>query len=219
MYFEIGSPLKLSELTLTCPELRELKQRNKIAIIDDKRFLMADAIKRHGFSVDELGGDITSIDQVMAYPIVICDIKGVGKYFGSSYEGAHVLAEIRKAYPDKYLISFSGNSFDVSYNESLNSADTSATKDADIDSWVRILETGLKAVGDPKERWLRFRKTLVEKGIDAYDLFKLEEAFVKSIKEGRPGAMSSLAVPDEVKELVKAFASVALTQIIDSIKN
>lgn len=106
----------------------------------------------------------------------------------------------------------------MSFNESLTSADASATKDADVNYWVSTLESGLRAVGDPKERWLRFRRTLVNKGIDAYDLFKLESAFVKSIKTGTTSAMTNAAVPDAAKEIVKAFASIALHQIIESLK-
>ncbi len=218
MYFEFGRPELLSSLTLTCPELHDLKQKFQIAIIDDHKLPMAKSLQSHGFKLAELGGDIRSVEQVSAYPIVICDIKGVGKAFGSPQEGAHVLAEIRKAYPDKYLITYSGSQYDVSFNESLASADASATKDADVNYWVSTLERGLRAVGDPKERWLRFRRTLVNKGIDAYDLFKLESAFVKSIKTGSTSAMTKAAVPDAAKEIVKAFASIALHQIIESLK-
>lgn len=99
MYFEFGRPELLSSLTLTCPELRELKQKVQIAIIDDHKLPMAKSLQSHGFQLAELGGDIRSVEQVSAYPIVICDIKGVGKAFGSPQEGAHVLAEIRKPTP------------------------------------------------------------------------------------------------------------------------
>lgn len=217
MYFEIGQPRRLSSLSLTCPELRELKKKISIAVIDDQPFLMAEGLRTHGFNIVEVGGDIRSVDQIMAFPIIICDIKGVGKSFGSTYEGAHVLAEIRKTYPDKFLITFSGMQYDVSYNESLTSADAAATKDANIDYWINVLEAGLKAVGDPKERWFRFRQTLVAKKIDSYDLFKLETAFVKSISSKNTSAMSEHIVPDELKEIVKAFASVALAQIIEAL--
>jgi len=180
MYFEIGQPQRLSGVSLTCPDMQQLKKQISIAVVDDNPFLKADALRTNGFNITEVG-DIRSIEQIMAFPIVICDIKGVGKAFGSDYEGAHVLAEIRKAYPDKFLISFSGSQYDVSYNESLNSADLSATKDANLDYWIKVLETGLKAVGDPKERWLRFRQTLTTKGVDSYEIFKLETAFVKNL--------------------------------------
>ena len=80
-----------------------------------------------------------------------------------------------------------------------------------------MLETGLKAVGDPKERWLRFRQTLTTKGVDSYEIFKLETAFVKSISSKNTTAMSNYVVPDELKVIVKAFVSVALPQIIKSL--
>lgn len=215
MFLTIGTPLKLAELGLTCPEFRELKQKTQIAVIDDQPFLRASSLRSHGFNIVELGGEIASVDQVMAYPVVVCDIKGVGKAFGSSFEGAHVLAEIRKAFPDKYLISYSGSEYDVSYNDNLSKADKSATKDAQTEYWVALLEAGLKAVGDPKERWIRFRKTLLEKGVDLYEIFKLEQAFIKSLATKDQSIMAKVAVPDEVKEVVKSFASVALVQIIE----
>lgn len=217
MFVHFGTPLRLSDLGLTCPELRELKQRVSVAVIDDEPFLKADALRSHGFSITELGGDVKSVDQVMAYPVVVCDIKGVGRAFGSSYEGAHVLSEIRKTFPDKYLISYSGMQYDVSYNHSLSKADASATKDAPAEYWVALLEAALKAVGDPKERWVRFRRTLVDKGLDAFEVFKLEQAFIKSLKARDKSVMVQAVVPDEVKELVKAFASVALAQIIETL--
>lgn len=217
MFITFGTPMKLADLGLTCPELRELKQKTQIAIIDDQPFLRANALRNHGFNIVEMGGEITSIDQVLAYPIVVCDIKGVGKAFGSRFEGAHVLAEIRKSFPDKFLISYSGSEYDVSYNENLGKADKSATKDAQTEYWVALLETGLKAVGDPKERWIRFRKTLLEKGVDLYEVFKLEQAFIKSLNAKDQSIMAKAAVPDEIKELVKAFASVALAQIIEMV--
>ena len=138
MFIYLGSPKKLSDLTLTCPDIRILKQKTHIAIIDDQPFHRLDSLRAHGFNITELGGDIKSVDPVIAYPIVVCDIKGVGKAFGSQYEGAHDLSEIRKTFPDKYLITFSGATFDASYNESLSTADASATKDAALEYWVAL---------------------------------------------------------------------------------
>jgi hypothetical protein len=110
MFYPIGTPKKLGNLPLTCPEMRILKQKTHIAVIDDEPFHRLEQLRTHGFNITELG-DIKAIDQVGSYPIVVCDIKGVGKAFGSPLEGAHVLSEIRKTYPDKYLITFSGATF------------------------------------------------------------------------------------------------------------
>lgn len=217
VFIHFGTPKKLSNLGITCPEMRELKARNKIAVIDDEPFLKLESLRAHGFNLTELGGDIKSVEQVEAYPIVICDIKGVGKAFGSDKEGAHVLSEIRKSYPDKFLITFSGMTYDASYNESLATADASATKDANIDYWTTLLEKGLKNTGDPTQRWVRFRMDLLEKGIDLFELFKLEQAFISSIEKRDSSIMKSHPVPAEVRDIVIKFTVVALAQILEGL--
>lgn len=209
----IGTPLKLSELALTCPDLQELKKRISIVIIDDEPFIKQETLRNHGFNIVHFE-DIKTINQIIDYPIVICDIKGVGSHFDSKFEGAHLLSEIRKAYPDKFLITYSGKQYDVSYNEILQGVDAAATKDASTEYWVNLLEKGLKSVGDPKERWIRFRKSLVEKGIDAYVIFELEQSFIDSVKRKDSSIMGKVRIPDEIKELVKAFVSISLSQLI-----
>jgi hypothetical protein len=107
--------------------------------------------------------------------------------------------------------------FDASYNNSLSTADSTITKDANVDFWVKIIEVGLKSVGDPKQRWIRFRKSLLDQGIDLFELFKLEQAFIRSIESHDHSVMKYHKVPDEVKDLVAKFASLALKQIIEEI--
>ncbi len=217
MFIKFGTPKKLSDLGITCPEMPGLKSNNKIAVIDDEPFIKLESLRAHGFNLTELGGDIKSVEQVMAYPIVICDIKGVGKAFGSDKEGAHVLSEIRKSYPDKFLITFSGMTYNASYNESLATADASATKDASVDYWTTLLEKGLKDVGDPRQRWIRFRKNLLDKGIDLFELFKLEQSFIRSIEKRDPSIMKSHPVPDDVRDIVVKFTAIALAQILEGV--
>jgi hypothetical protein len=112
-----------------------------------------------------------------------CDIRGVGKALDSNPEGAHLIAEIRKAYPVKYLVSYSGAQFDMSCNGSLSKVDVSVAKDAQTDQWVSVLESGLVQVGNPGERWLRFRTTLLDRGVDLHEVFELEPTFIKSIEK------------------------------------
>ena len=219
MFIHFGKPNRLSAVGQTQLDVAELKRRFDIGVLDDEPFVQANALRAHGFRIVELGGDIKSVEQVASYPIVICDIKGVGRAFGSKYEGAHVLSEIRKAYPDKYLVAFTGMTYDASYNEKLNSADKSATKDTSIDLWTQTLETGLRAVGDPRERWIRLRPTLLSKGVELYELLLLEQAFIKSIDQHDVGAFSkktkSLQMSGELGDLLAKFAAASLVQLIE----
>jgi len=218
MFIPLGTPLRLSDLGVTTPDIAILKRWIDIAIIDDEPFLRTAALRTHGFRLTELGGDIKSVEQVAAYPIVICDIRGVGRAFGSPYEGAHVISEIRKSYPDKFLIAYTGYTHDATYSAKLALADASATKDAAIDYWTNVLELGLRSVGDPKQRWIRFRSTLLAKGMELFDVLELEQAFIKSITHRNSGLLLQRArkfdVSSEVMDLIVKFSSAALAEII-----
>ena len=150
--------------------------------------------------------------------MIVCDIRGVGAAFQSKYQGAHVLAEIRARFPDKYLIAFTGMTYDATYNSKLAKADISATKDIDTEAWSQILETGIKEVTDPVRRWLRFRKHLLEMNIDLYEIFRLEQAFIASIENEDSKLLtdrsSSSPFSKETKELVATFAASAVSQLI-----
>jgi hypothetical protein len=216
MYFEIGTPKTLRGLNALTPPLLELKQRYQIAVIDDQPFLKAEALRNHKFQVVEIG-DIKAIDQVSAYPVIVCDIRGVGTAFGSGLEGAHLIAEIRKAYPDKFIMSYSGAEFDMSYNESLSKVDVAVPKDAQTEYWVKVLEEGITTVGDTKRRWVRFRNTLLQRGVEVHDVFRLEQAFIKSLEKRDSSYLQGEKIPDEIKEVFYAFVRVALVQIIESL--
>lgn len=215
MFFKIGTPERLASLSATNPSLE--RRRSRVAVIDDEPFIRADALRASGFDLIEIG-DISSIESVANYPIVVCDIKGVGVKFKSKFEGAHVIAEIRNTYPDKYLIAFTGMTFDATYNAKLAKADISATKDVDTEAWTQILDSAIKEVSDPTRRWLRFRKHLLAQDIDLYDVFLLEQAFIKSIKNRDQtqliNASRDTPISKETKELIVAFSASAVSQLI-----
>jgi hypothetical protein len=219
MFITLGTPRHLNDLRPAATSLVEIKRKVSIAVIDDEPFLRADALRHHDFQLRELGGDIRSVDQVATFPVVVCDIKGVGVKFGSKFEGAHVLAEIRKSFPDKYLIAFTGMTFDASYNEALASADKSITKDAGIDQWVQLLEDALRCVSDPRIRWTRFRQSLLARGVELFEVFKLEQAYIKGVQTKDQELLKSDSIikdlAPEIKDLVIKFVIAGAGQLIE----
>lgn len=219
MYIHIGRPKALSDLGVTLPELPHLKRSVQIAVIDDESFIWLESLRAHGFNLSEIGGDIRRVEQVSAYPIVVCDIKGVGRAFGSKFDGAHVLGEIRKAYPDKWLIAYTGMTHDITYNERLRVADYVIPKEAPVESWTKALEDGLAAVADPRQRWKRFRLRLLERGAEVYDVFEIEQAFISSIDRRNAALLSDrvhkVDSGKEWKKLAVEFAAVATVQLVE----
>lgn len=216
MYIQVGTPKKLSALRVALQDYAHLKRNTQIAVIDDQVFPKADALRNHKFNIIELG-DIKSVDQVAAYPIVVCDIRGVGKSLSSDLEGAHLISEIRKSYPDKFLVTYSGAQFDITYNESLRDVDASIAKDASTEQWVAVFERGLEKITNPRERWIRLRRTLLDRGVEIHEVFSLEQKFIKAIEAKDASKLTTTGIPEEVKEIVVAFAKYALIQIIKSL--
>lgn len=216
MYFVLGAPKKLSDIATRTPNGDYLKREYEIAIIDDNPFGKAGVLMSHGFRIAEIG-DIRRIEQVAEYAIVVCDIRGVGQAFASVLEGAHLLSEIRKKYPDKFLIAYSGAESNMAYNDSLRTVDVSVPKDSQTEVWVQNLERGLQEVGDPFKRWIRFRAQLSDRGADAYDLFRLEQKYIEAITKKDAGVLEHVVASPEVKQLVVAFAKVAVPQLVKAV--
>lgn len=92
------------------------------------------------------------------------------------------------------------------------------SKDAPIDYWTQLLEHGLTNVGDPKRRWIRFRATLLDRGVELFDVLELEQAFIKSITRRNSGLLleeaKRLRFQGEIMDLIAKFAGAALAGLI-----
>ena len=218
MFFYVGTPNRLSSIGQEAIDMAEAKRRVEIAVLDDNAFSPKEALANHKFHITELGPDIRSLDQISAYPVIVCDVGGVGRAFGSSLEGAHHVTEIRKAYPDKFLMAYTGMTYSLAMTNALTAADKRMEKDASIDAWVQTLEIGINEVINPRNRWIRMRRALLERRVEIFDVFRLEQAFIKSVQQRKPDVLAnearSLSVGQEVKDLVVKFSATAVVGLI-----
>lgn len=87
------------DLNLNSARLNNRERCNfKIAIIDDEDFYYKEQLSRLGFNITKYD-DIQDLNMLASYDLIISDIKGVGKYFDSEFEGAFLLSELKKMYP------------------------------------------------------------------------------------------------------------------------
>ncbi|MGB4226510.1 MAG: hypothetical protein WBJ68_07600 [Candidatus Dechloromonas phosphoritropha] len=218
MFFHFGAPERLGTIGQEAPNLADAKSKIEIAVIDDKPFEPKDALITHKFRIVELGPDIRSIDQVSTYPIIICDVSGVAKAFGSPLEGAHLVSEIRKAYPDKFLMAYTGLTYSLAITNALIAADKRMEKDASSDAWVQNLEAGICEVVNPRSRWIRLRRALLERGVELFDVLMLEQAFIKAVRQGKPDCLAnaarSLGISSEIRDLVIKFSATAVASLV-----
>ena len=220
MYLVIGKPASIEEVVKFKSSTQELKAREKILLIDDRPFTKFQSLINNGFKLTKLD-DVRSIEQVEPYAVIACDVEGVGSNFGSEFQGAHVISEIRKSYPDKYLIAFTAASHTALYSEMLKSADLRTAKDADINSWIGYLETALQTIGDPRLRWFRMRSFLLSFGYDTFTVLKLEQAYIKSVTNRDASHLRSekllKSLPDGLAPIIIKFTATAVVEIIKAI--
>lgn len=220
MFHILGTPEPLSSIGRESIDMADAKRRVAIAVLDDNPFEPKEALAHHKFLITELGPDIRSLDQVSTYPIIVCDVAGVARAFGSKLEGAHLVKEIRKAYPDKFLIGYTGLIHSVATTNALTAADKRMAKDESIEAWIQNLEEGMEQVVNPRNRWIRMRRGLLERGVELLDVLKLEQAFIKAVRQHKPAVLDDAArqldVSQEIKDLIIKFSATAVATLISA---
>lgn len=179
----IRSPKSLNDIKVARWSTESARALTKVAVIDDERLPLVESLLAHGFRIFEVG-DIPNLDAVSEYGIIICDVRGVGKALNSRFEGAHLLKELRYRYPDKFLILCTGQRNKVEYQPYFTHADASIGKDADSDEWSELLDGALRRTLHPLDRWKAIRPKLLEEGLSAYDLFRVEQGYIDSVLSG-----------------------------------
>jgi hypothetical protein len=62
------------------------------------------------------------------------------------------------------------------------------------------------------------RRALLARGVELFDVFKLEQAFIKAVKQRKPEVLANeardLGVAQEIKDLVIKFSATAVATLI-----
>lgn len=183
----------------------------KIAVIDDDDFVYEGKLRKLGFNIDKYD-DITNLEMVSAYNIIISDIKGVGKHFNSEFEGAFLLYELKKKYPFKAFAAYTSSSYDIRINTFLAGIEI-IKKDSSIELWSEAIDSLISSVSNPKLVWNKMRKSLLDKDVSLLELERLEDEFVDRILNrngdftGFPSKKSSKGISPDAIETISAISA------------
>ena len=221
MFIHLGTPKPLSQLQTMPVAISSARSKLKILVIDDQPFILKEVLASHGYSIHEMR-DISAVDLVAGFPIVVCDIKGVGATFKTKHEGAHLFREIRRAFPEKYIIAFTGFRFDATYNEYFRVADVSLKKDTDTEAWVKVLDEAITIMAEPRSRWLRMRRFLLEEArLELWTVLQIETAFIEAVsvrdKDKLMSPIKDLGLPDETRQMLTSFAGSLFTDVLSGL--
>lgn len=194
----------------------------RILVIDDEAFSYIENLERNQFDITHVS-DITAISTVEPYHIILCDLVGVGKKLNPILQGAHIISEIKKSYPEKITIAYTGGPNNDLMINSMKVADNSIKKDASIEDWCDILDDSILQLANPVSVWKKYRIRLLDAGVSPAELLYLEDDFVKSF-ESSPRAFGSaltqrsvkLNLGKEARTLVNSLVSNALFYLLVS---
>ncbi len=161
---------------------RERRAKVVIGVIDDRPFSPRENLENTGYRIKILG-DPQSISVVEGCHIVLCDLQDVGTALNPDKQGAFLIDEIRRNYPEKIVGAYTGGGMKPAISrEAFQRSDFFMKKDAITDEWRDKLDAFIVKLLDPVEVWNRQRDVLVHKRIDTLTILKLEDAFVRSVK-------------------------------------
>lgn len=163
--------------------LQELKKKIEILAIDDDGFSYLELLNNHGFHIT-YKKDITDLKEVEPYDCILCDIRGVGKFLGSQYDGAYLVQQIRKNYPSKIIIAYTAESLAANYQSFMSYADDIIEKGAEIERWTASLDKYFMEAVDPIRQWKKVRTALLAANVPSIEVAILESKYVKAIQKG-----------------------------------
>ncbi len=166
----------------SCTKLDTAQKRSRIdvLVIDDSSFPPKENLERNGFKIFQWP-DIEDLKTVEHYDLILCDIEGVGKKINPKDQGGAVIKQIKKLYPNKYIIAYSARTFGTQFNEFFTYADEVVSKDKDISDWCDTLDSAMEEIVDPQKFWLRLRKFLSDSDIETKELLLMENRYVRSM--------------------------------------
>ncbi|MGL6490178.1 hypothetical protein ACSZNX_03465 [Aeromonas veronii] len=177
----------------------------KIAIIDDMEVPYIDSLRKSGYNVRHYK-DIEDFDMLKAYSVIICDIKGVGKHFGSKLEGAYIIKEARKLYPEKYIIAMSSAVYKISVAKIIGVADDKIIRDTDLDRVSNAVDTAVNIMRSNRLRWLRLRNDLLNThNVDMYDVWLIEQDFIAAMVKKDIKKLENSKAINHANDMVKGL--------------
>lgn len=212
MYLSLGKNYTIKDLntpTLKVRGIGSMRDKHKIVIIDDEPFIYYEELRTMGFNIIKKD-DITHLEDIEAYSIVISDIKGVGKKFSSRFEGAMLIRELKKKYPFKIFAAYTGSTYDPMINSYLEGVYI-IKKDIEIDDWCQEIDALIKKVSEPRYVWEKIREILIVEEVSLFELAKLENEYVNIIlnKGGKfndfPAPKMKLNISADIRSIINSL--------------
>lgn len=197
-----------------------LRRKVRIAVIDDEPFQPLENLLDESYDVTFMGG-ICRAELCERYDILLCDIQSVGVDLNGEEQGAAVVGQIKRIYPDKYVIVYSAlDRRSRILRLALDRSDNFIAKSSSQDLIYSVLDTGVRWILDPEKIWERTNAELRSRNVSTKNIAELEHKFVKSVLSGDPKPLRRLALDasrGQEKPEIRSIATGILSSAIWSV--
>jgi len=161
----------------------------RIVAIDDEEFKPLKNLLADGFLVGFIE-DHAETRSLRPYQVVICDVDGIAKDKNSEEHGAAFIQEIKRVYPEKQIIVFSGLMGNVrKLKLARERADFYIPKSAQLSIWNETLDSAIDNCLNPEKIW-ESAKTKLEKGnVSTKEIAIIEDRYVRSVLNQNPSGL------------------------------
>ena len=135
-------------LTLFSQRVIDKRSQYQIVVVDDEDFSPLENLRRHNYNITHLR-DVPSIDALRRYHVVLCDLIGVGMGLSSTMQGAHIVGETKKSFPEKIIVAYTGGGSAELLEPSIQAADYFLKKDANVEEWCEVLDKSIEDLVNP----------------------------------------------------------------------
>jgi len=191
--------------------ISEMREKYPIVVIDDKDFTPAQNLRNYRFQITHFR-DFQNLDSLTKFPIILCDLQGVGMSLSPDLQGAEVIREIKKDYPEKYVVAYTSQGSSETTEVARSFADSFLKKDANPEEWRDLLDKAISEVSNPIEVWKKARIRLLDVGVTPLQVALLEDIFAKSAKSNPQQYKTALQngvdkfdIPSSAKSIIESL--------------
>lgn len=155
----------------------------KMCVIDDEGF-EKESMEKLKFPEIRVMDKFHDMNDFVHYNVILCDIKGVGHDLDSKLQGVELARQIKKIYPEKIVLQYSGQSvhdYDPYFYKNMN-IDGFIDKNLSTTKLAEELDKHCSMLWDPYDSWKYIEKNLRNLGIYNKNIAYFEHLYVKSLE-------------------------------------
>lgn len=163
-----------------------IKDRKKVRIlfIDDGGF-DTEPLNKLGYKDIDVEYDFKNMNMIESYDIIFCDINDVAKNIYPTGQGAELASEIKRTYPDKYVIIFSAQNQKPSFSKYYEDVDAVIDKTSDQRVFQNVIDQYISIQNNPIAYWENLEKVMLKQKLNKVYISKLEHYYVSSIIDNK----------------------------------